>query len=98
MRTDTWGTEIGGAGDFTGLSTGKNAISANQVKACGGPGPHGTGGPNGVVTFTVGEGHQPAAGNGITKASLHGNVSSGAGLMPRRQAVWEATALAAAPG
>ncbi|HUY46786.1 MAG TPA: hypothetical protein VMV92_13790 [Streptosporangiaceae bacterium] len=72
-QTDAWGGEIG-AGDFTGLNTGRHAVSPSQVKACGGPDAHGTGGPNGVVTFTVGGVRQLAAGNGISQAHPHGNV------------------------
>jgi hypothetical protein len=72
-QTDAWGGEIG-AGAFTGLNTGPHAVSPSQVKACGGPTAHGTGGPDGVVTFTIGGVRQLVAGNGISLAHPRSNV------------------------
>jgi hypothetical protein len=71
--TDAWGGEIG-AGVFTGLNTGPHAVSPSQVTACGGPKAHGTGGPDGVVTFTIGGVRQLVAGNGVSQAHPQSNV------------------------
>lgn len=60
--SDTFGGAIG-AGDFTG--TGATATAA-QKQQCG---PNGVGGPDGVLTLTVGGVTQVWAGNGVDAAS-----------------------------
>lgn len=62
---NTFGSVIG-AGSLVGTNKGAEAATPAQVAACG---PHGEGGPNGVVSFTVGGVGQVAAGDGVGAAN-----------------------------
>jgi hypothetical protein len=67
--TDTFGSVIG-AGMFADSNTGANVGSEAQIKACGGA----RGGPNGVLSLTVGGSNQLWAADGVSAAKPESNV------------------------